>query len=228
MNFTFWQLASIVALVAIYFVWRELETLRTQLGAQDLKPKKDRWKAFNADRRTPRHKPDQIPQNASDGELRFYRDFAGTADYLNMLYEGSPFSFENTGKLEQNSFGSNAAREIKIWHGQLPSGNIEISCGDYSEEQRHLFKVRVKLSLVNSRFMSGHEVHGLAIEVSRIVAGDEEDQKEIWAQIGILRTMVDAMWRTGEGSILTPFVDFEFAGLPPEWFLRQMEQRRTR
>ena len=47
-------------------------------------------------------------------------------------------------------------------------------------------------------------------------------------QFKTLQRMVDAIWCTGEEGILTPFVDLEFASLPPCWLLRQMEQLRKR
>ncbi len=222
MSFDFWEWApALLALVYVFLLWL------LWLLIQHLKQKRERERreASYADRRTPQHKRDEIPQNASDDDRKFYKDFAATADYLNMLYEETDFSFENTGKLEPSGYTDDAEREIKIWHGQLPSGSITIGCRHHGSPELAVGRVKFKLSLVNARFMSGNEVFSLATEVSRMVAVDEEDQKQVWLQIGILHRMVDAMWRTGEESTTTLDVDFVFVGRPPDWFFEHMQKR---
>jgi hypothetical protein len=220
MGLGFWQWLTLMAVLMAAVLWWELETLRRQLGAQDLKPLKKRMKAFEGPRRTPQHKPDRIPPDARKDDFRFYRDFAGAADYLNDLYADSQFSFENTGTLEASGLGSEGVeRRIQIYHGQLPSGDIEISCINYAKADRLPFDVRVRLSLTNARFLEGYTVYNLAHSVSTIVSAPGDDGVRPSPDLNILKTMVDAMWRTGKGSILTPFVEFEFRGQPPDWFL---------
>jgi hypothetical protein len=203
--------------------------LRKHLHLEDMTPTSKWRRAIKGPRYVPKHKPDQVPQYAEDNERRFFRDFSYVADLLNRWHEHTPWSFENTGRLETGIGSENGTeREVEIRYNQQRTGTIKLSCINYGGAtaidafESSLLKrealIRAELSLINGRFFDGFEVLGLATSLTNII-NDEPDGK-LEAQNMMVHSMINAMWQKGEEVIGNPEVEFVVSGRA-SWYLKE-------
>lgn len=211
-----WSNVFLAGMGAVVFfgVLREIEKLKKHLHTEDLTPTRKWKKAISGPRYVPKHKPDQVSEYADEDDRRFYRDFAPVADYLNHVYEDSPWSFENTGRLESKGFETNAEREIEIRYNQQKTGWIKLSSIDYGHER--FGDISAELSLINGRTFGGYEVYRLAQTIGRIVTDTPDERRE--NKTNTMAAMINVMWQVGEEAIGNPEIELSFEG-KAEWYL---------
>jgi hypothetical protein len=192
----------------------EVARLRKHVHIEDWTPTRKWNKAISGPKHVPSHKQDQVSEAADEDACRFYRDFSHVADLLNLWHEDSPWSFENTGKLE-NQYGElGAEREIEIRYNQQKTGTIKLTCIHYGHES--FGEIRAQLDLISGRFFEGFDVVGLATSLASIVDGTEEAIRE--AKTGMMMAMINAMWEVGEEAFGNPSLEFVTQG-KAEWYL---------
>ncbi len=209
-------LAFTAFILAAGAAW-EVSKLKKHLHMEDLTPTKKWKKAISGPKHIPKHKPDEGFEHGNADENRFYQDFSRVADYLNLVYEDTPWSFENTGRLE-TGFGSEfgASREIVVRHNQQLTGFIKLTCIDYGDESFN--DVSVRFDLLNGRIFDGLEVFGMAKTLGEIVQNSSE-KRAAEIDTNILILMIDAMWKLGEEAHGNPEIKFTFSG-KAEWYLK--------
>lgn len=209
------SLAGVAVVLSAGALWGVME-LRKHLHMEELIPTRKWKKAINGSRHTPVHQPDQVPEHADDDARRFYRDFAPVADLLNLWNKESPWSFENTGKLESQYRESGAERKIEIRYNQQRTGTIRMSCSRYGHKS--FGEICFHLDLQNGRFFEGSDVFGLASSLASIVGDTPEGIRE--TKTNMMLAMINAMWQVGEKAFGNPSLEFEARG-KAEWYLNE-------
>ena len=213
MDWNWYQTVAVIALIFSAGTAWELAKLRKHLHMEDLTPTRKWKKAISGPRYLPKHKPDQVSEYADEDDRRFYRDFAPVADYLNHVYEDSPWSFENSGRLETRVFEA-SEREIEIRYNQQKTGWIKLSSIHYGDE--HFGDINAEFSLINGRTFGGNEVFGLAQTIGRIVTDTPDERRK--NKTNTMAAMINVMWQVGEESIGNPEIELSFEG-KAEWYL---------
>ncbi|HUQ35199.1 MAG TPA: hypothetical protein VM144_02360 [Aestuariivirga sp.] len=222
MDWNWYETAAVVALIiSIATAW-EVARLRKHMHLEDLLPTRKWTKAITGPRYVPKHQPDQVSEYADEDDRRFYRDFAPVADYLNLVYGDSPWSFENTGRLESKGFETDAEREIEIRYNQQKTGTIKLSCGQYGNER--FGDIRADLNLLNGRTFGGYEVLGLAQTIGQIVTSTPDERRENKTNTAL--AMINSMWQVGEETTGNPEVELSFEG-KASWYLSEYLPRHV-
>ncbi len=207
------RIAVFALILAIFATWRAEELARF-FHVADNKPNKFWKKKISAKKHFVSHRPDDktVLAHADDRDLQFLADFWGFADYLNEVYLNTPWSFENSGRVE-SGLGTEhgASRTIEVRYNEQQAGTIETSSFGYGNRP-----VRVEINLVNARHFQSHDVLGLAGTVSELICN--ADNLPIMRQ-QIYEAMLNCMWEVGPQVIGNPEFEFAVYGNAEAWII---------
>jgi hypothetical protein len=184
----------------------EVARIRKHLHLNDWTPTKKWLKGFKGPRHVPQHKPDKVSQYADEHDLRFYRDTAGIADWLNDLYADTPWSFENTGELDCALSGT-SEREIHGWYNEVQTCWLTVSTRSYKPDRNR--QVTVEFELINGRAYPGLDVAVLCMEMAGLLGRNADHLRDARDQVQTV--MLAAMWQLG-GDFGNEPINVRFSG----------------
>jgi hypothetical protein len=198
---------SIFLAVVVFFLAVMIFEIRRHLNLDDWTPSRKWKKRFAGSRRQPNCQPDEVPSLADERDTLFFQRTSKMADWLNSLYSETPWSFENTGRLEASLGSENGAeRLIQVWYNQQRTGRIYMST---FHRPRKGPTINVKLDLANSRMFDGSDVAQLGMSLAYLVCDTREEVQNAHDQIQ--SSMINAMWQVNR-EFGNPELVFSFNG----------------